>query len=150
MALFGGCGVIAKAKPKQSRDRGFEDQWPFDVKIYKPGKEGGDGQVTFQDPLAAKAAIKTYNRYKFKGAKIKVAYAGQGREYEQVELQLPWHMREENMGKMDAEGGGGGGKPAKKPGDWTCGGCGADVFASKDSCFKCGAAKPGSGGGGGD
>ena len=37
-------------------------------------------------------------------------------------------------------------KPAKKlkmrPGDWACPSCDAVVFASKDTCFKCGAAKP--------
>lgn len=150
--LFSGCGVIAKEKPKSSRDRGFEDQWPFAVKLYKPGKADGDGCITFQDPHAAKAAIKTYNRYKFKGSRIGVAYAGQGIKYENVELQKPWYLREENMGKMDREGGGGGGGAAgagMKPGDWTCE-CGASVFASKDQCFKCGAPKPGGSTRGGD
>jgi len=37
--------------------------------------------------------------------------------------------------------GGGGGKGVK-PGDWECPNCGANVFASKRECFKCGAAKP--------
>jgi hypothetical protein len=37
--------------------------------------------------------------------------------------------------------GGGGGKPAQ-PGDWTCPGCSANVFASKSSCYKCNAPKP--------
>ena len=44
-------------------------------------------------------------------------------------------------------GGGGGGGYEKKPGDWTCPACSANVFASKRSCFKCGEAKPGGGGG---
>ncbi|CAE7764016.1 TEX13A [Symbiodinium sp. CCMP2592] len=37
-------------------------------------------------------------------------------------------------------GGGGGGGPAfeRRPGDWDCPNCGAIVFASKDTCFKCG------------
>lgn len=147
--LFSGCGVIAKQPPKKARDKGFEDQWPFAVKLYKPGKEQGDGCVTFMDSYAAKAAIKTYNRYKFKGSKIGVAYAGQGRVYEQVELQLPWHMRPENAGKIAGEDGEkGGGKAGGKPGDWVCPGCGSNVFASKDSCFKCGESKPSGGGGG--
>ena len=29
-----------------------------------------------------------------------------------------------------------------RPGDWACPSCDAVVFASKDTCFKCGAAKP--------
>eukprot|EP00931_Biecheleriopsis_adriatica_P078632 TRINITY_DN5205_c0_g1_i1.p1 TRINITY_DN5205_c0_g1~~TRINITY_DN5205_c0_g1_i1.p1 ORF type:complete len:241 (-),score=47.11 TRINITY_DN5205_c0_g1_i1:83-718(-) len=49
------------------------------------------------------------------------------------------------------KGGGGsgskGGASDARPGDWTCHNCGANVFASKDTCFKCGARKPDSGGG---
>lgn len=45
--------------------------------------------------------------------------------------------------------GGGDGKGCdSRPGDWTCPGCRASVFASKDACFKCGERKPGGGGGG--
>merc|ERR1740124_1433326 len=29
-----------------------------------------------------------------------------------------------------------------RPGDWVCGSCGANVFASKSACFRCGAPKP--------
>lgn len=152
IALFGSCGLIEKAPPK-SGPKGFKDQWPYDVKVYKPGRENGDACVTYMDPQSAKAAIKTFNRYKYKGNKIGVAYAGQGRKYEQpTELKKAWYLREENQGKLDREGGGGGGKDGgksgPKPGDWQCAECGADVFASKDSCFKCGASKPGGGGGG--
>eukprot|EP00927_Polykrikos_kofoidii_P061348 TRINITY_DN56184_c0_g1_i1.p1 TRINITY_DN56184_c0_g1~~TRINITY_DN56184_c0_g1_i1.p1 ORF type:complete len:249 (-),score=29.56 TRINITY_DN56184_c0_g1_i1:201-947(-) len=32
-----------------------------------------------------------------------------------------------------------------RPGDWRCPGCGANVFGTKDTCFKCGEAKPKSG-----
>jgi len=147
-ALFGGCGMIAKVKPKNTRNPGFEDQWPYAVKMYKPGRDNGDAAVTYMDPHAAKAAIKTYNRYKFQGSKIKVEYAGQGKTFAKVELQLPWHLRPENMGKMDSESGGGGGGGGAKPGDWTCADCGAAVFASRSTCFKCGAAKPFSNAGG--
>jgi rubredoxin len=34
------------------------------------------------------------------------------------------------------------GGPNARPGDWTCPSCGANVFASKMSCFKCQAPKP--------
>mmetsp|Transcript_48666 Transcript_48666/g.135005 ORF Transcript_48666/g.135005 Transcript_48666/m.135005 type:complete len:80 (-) Transcript_48666:537-776(-) len=37
-------------------------------------------------------------------------------------------------------GGGGGGDV--RPGDWTCPNCGANVFASKMSCFRCHTPKP--------
>ena len=39
-------------------------------------------------------------------------------------------------------GGGGGGGGDIRPGDWTCPGCGANVFASKSSCFKCATPRP--------
>ena len=32
--------------------------------------------------------------------------------------------------------------PAQRPGDWTCPRCGANVFASKNECFKCRTPKP--------
>jgi cold shock CspA family protein len=52
-------------------------------------------------------------------------------------------------GGGDRHGKGGGGKGDSRPGDWTCPDCGANVFASKDSCFKCGGRKSGGGGRGG-
>ena len=33
---------------------------------------------------------------------------------------------------------GGSDRNAPKPGDWTCNGCGANNFASRSSCFRCG------------
>ncbi len=42
---------------------------------------------------------------------------------------------------------GGGGQP-RRAGDWSCPGCNALVFASRNECFKCHAPKPGGGGGG--
>mmetsp|Transcript_40963 Transcript_40963/g.105753 ORF Transcript_40963/g.105753 Transcript_40963/m.105753 type:complete len:215 (-) Transcript_40963:64-708(-) len=48
------------------------------------------------------------------------------------------------------KGGGSGGKGGdSRPGDWECPGCGANVFASKDACFKCGERKPAGARGGG-
>jgi len=38
--------------------------------------------------------------------------------------------------------GGGFGGGEVRPGDWECPECGANVFASKTECFKCGARKP--------
>jgi RNA recognition motif-containing protein len=96
--LFGAVGKIAK-----ERGRGFEDQWPYAVKIYRPGSKDGDACVEYMDPQAAKFAIKTYHRFKFKGTRIGVAYAGQGRKYDSVQLQVPWHLRDENQGKLERE-----------------------------------------------
>ena len=51
-------------------------------------------------------------------------------------------------------GGGGGGHGRggndRKPGDWTCPACSANVFASKTSCFRCGEPKPSGRGGDSD
>ncbi|CAE8585887.1 unnamed protein product [Polarella glacialis] len=43
-------------------------------------------------------------------------------------------------------GGKGGGGGDVRPGDWACGKCGANIFASKVECFKCGTPKEGGGG----
>ena len=44
---------------------------------------------------------------------------------------------------VKAEAGGKSAKmPKMRPGDWACPSCSAVVFASKDTCFKCGEAKP--------
>lgn len=42
-----------------------------------------------------------------------------------------------------------GGDAGVRPGDWTCENCGANVFAGKPTCYRCGQAKPDDGGGGG-
>eukprot|EP00927_Polykrikos_kofoidii_P064021 TRINITY_DN58_c0_g2_i2.p1 TRINITY_DN58_c0_g2~~TRINITY_DN58_c0_g2_i2.p1 ORF type:complete len:192 (-),score=34.30 TRINITY_DN58_c0_g2_i2:56-565(-) len=61
--------------------------------------------------------------------------------------------RSRDRGSAGGGGGGygGGGKSDTRPGDWECPGCGLNIFASKDSCFKCGATKSSGrrGGGGG-
>lgn len=103
IALFGGLGVIAKETQRSSKGgaKGFADQWPYAVKLYKPGRDKGDGCLEYQDKLAAKAAIRTYNGYRLKGSRIGVAYAGTGKKYEERELTLPWAEREENQSKVN-------------------------------------------------
>mmetsp|Transcript_84143 Transcript_84143/g.132870 ORF Transcript_84143/g.132870 Transcript_84143/m.132870 type:complete len:225 (+) Transcript_84143:60-734(+) len=100
--LFQGVGVLQKEPPKDSRGNsiGFQDTWPPAVKLYKPGTRNGDGTVEYMDKVAAKAAIKTYNGYRLKGAKIRVDFAGAGRKYEARELTRPWAEREENLSKL--------------------------------------------------
>lgn len=103
IALFGGLGVIAKETQRGSKGgaKGFADQWPYAVKLYKPGRDKGDGCLEYQDKEAAKAAVKTYNGYRLKGSRMGVAYAGVGKKYEERELTLPWAEREENQSKIN-------------------------------------------------
>lgn len=143
--LFGNVGKIAK-----ERGRGFEDQWPYAVKIYRPGRKDGDACLEYMDPHAAKFAIKTYHRFKFKGSRIGVAYAGQGRQYESVELKVPWHLREENQGVLEKKqdigiGRWEGGKGFGMKGDWVCPTCEKLVYRAKDECYNCLTPKPASG-----
>jgi len=93
--LFGKMGMLAKTAPRDSRGNkvGFEDQWPYAVKVYKPGSRGGDGCVEYVDKLAAKAAIHSFNGYKLKGNKLTVQYAGQGKKFEKTELTPSWIER---------------------------------------------------------
>ncbi|XP_074286435.1 RNA-binding protein involved in heterochromatin assembly dri1-like [Silene latifolia] len=57
-----------------------------------------------------------------------------------------------SFGGRSPFGGGGFTGPDVRPGDWYCsiGNCGAHNFASRSSCFKCGAFKEDSGSGGYD
>jgi len=57
----------------------------------------------------------------------------------------PGGRRSPPRGRGGGFGGGGGGGETR-PGDWTCPRCGANVFASKDECYKCGTRKNGGGG----
>lgn len=78
--LFGGIGALAKEplKNAKGKSKGYADEWPFAVKLYKPGVEGGDACVEFIDKCSARAAIKTYNGHSLRGSTIQVAYAGGG------------------------------------------------------------------------
>lgn len=93
--LFGKIGVIAKEPVRDSRGTklGFERDWPFAVKLYKPGRKGGDACIEYQDKFAARAAIRAYNGYKLRGSKLTVQYAGTGKKYEKRELTPSWVER---------------------------------------------------------
>ncbi|CAE8696501.1 unnamed protein product, partial [Polarella glacialis] len=56
----------------------------------------------------------------------------------------PSSTEAKSSGWNDRGSGGGGGDV--RPGDWACGKCGANIFASKVECFKCGTPKEGGGG----
>lgn len=80
IALFSKIGLLAREPVlnAKGKSKGFEDEWPFAVKLYKPGREGGDACVQFVDKAAAKAAMKTYNGHVLRGSAISVEYAGGG------------------------------------------------------------------------
>eukprot|EP00240_Pyramimonas_obovata_P015130 CAMPEP_0118924224 /NCGR_PEP_ID=MMETSP1169-20130426/2455_1 /TAXON_ID=36882 /ORGANISM="Pyramimonas obovata, Strain CCMP722" /LENGTH=189 /DNA_ID=CAMNT_0006865315 /DNA_START=139 /DNA_END=706 /DNA_ORIENTATION=- len=71
--LFSGIGVIARVRQK----RGYKDQWPFAIKMYKDdsGKLKGDGTVTYEDPSAAQAAPDFFNGYSMRGSTLTVQMA---------------------------------------------------------------------------
>lgn len=58
--------------------RGYKDQWPFSVRIYKDdstGKPKGDCIIKYEEPSSAHAALKWFDGVEFKGGKIGVAMA---------------------------------------------------------------------------
>jgi len=69
--LFGQIGQLKRERQK----RGYPDQWPYKIKLYKPGQEGGDGVLSYEDPSAAQAAPGWFNGTELKGATIKVQMA---------------------------------------------------------------------------
>merc|ERR1712070_1037910 len=83
LAFFSQIGTLAREPVRDAKGhgKGFPDEWPFAVKLYKPGKEGGDACVQYVDKCAAKAAIKAYNGHFLKGTSIKVEYAGVDSNY---------------------------------------------------------------------
>jgi RNA-binding protein FUS len=50
-------------------------QWPFKIKLYKPGVEGGDAVLTYEDATAAASAPSFFNGAELKGRKIGVTMA---------------------------------------------------------------------------
>lgn len=78
--LFGGVGMLAREPFRNAKGntKGYPDEWPFAVKLYKPGTAGGDACVEFMERIAAKEAIRTYNGYVLGGSTITVEYAGGG------------------------------------------------------------------------
>lgn len=96
-------------------------QLPFDN-----GKHKGFAFITFRDAGDCSAASKEYHQRQYRGREISARVV--------VPRSDPNHPR---------------GNGGEKPGDWPCPSCGANVFASKNACFKCGEPKPRSMGGGG-
>lgn len=62
----------------REQKRGYKDQWPFSVRIYKDdstGKPKGDCIIKYEEPNSAHAALKWFDGIDFKGGKIGVAMA---------------------------------------------------------------------------
>ena len=127
------------------------------------GEFNGDATVTYEDPFAAMSAPKWFDGKEFKGSKIKVSMSNRKAEaavaYEK-KLQESGGAESGRQdyreyrsggrgGGRDHRGGGGGGGRGR-PGDWKCPSCGNNCFARKDTCMRCGAAKPRGGGRGDD
>jgi len=91
------------------------------------GKHKGFAFITFKKAEDAQYAVKQHHQVAYMGREIS------------AKIVIP---------RSDRGGGKGGGRPE----DWECPKCGANVFGSKSSCYKCGEPKPrggGSYGGGG-
>ncbi|MCH82068.1 transcription initiation factor TFIID subunit 15b-like, partial [Trifolium medium] len=73
-ALFGDY-VDEVGRIKQNR--GYKDQWPYNIKIYtdENRKNKGDACLAYEDPFAAHSAGDFYNDYELRGYKISVAMA---------------------------------------------------------------------------
>jgi len=96
IGLFAGIGTIAK-EPKRNakgKTKGFADEWPFAVKLYKPGTDGGDALVTYMERGSARAAIKAFNGHTLKGSTIGVKYAGGGGSADDTKPRMRSRSRE--------------------------------------------------------
>lgn len=111
------------------------------------GRFKGMAFITFKTKEGVDAAL-AFNDTDYGGRNLKVAMAtprgqdakGAGKDAK----------GKDSKGGKGKDGKGKDGGKGGKPGDWTCPGCGINVFASKDTCFKCGEGRPGGAGGGKD
>ncbi len=70
-------GFAVLARPPEQK-RGYKDQWPFSVRIYKDdatGKPKGDCIIKYEEATSAHAALKWFDGIDFKGGKIGVVMA---------------------------------------------------------------------------
>lgn len=93
---------------------------------YADGKHKGFAFITFKDAGDCSAAAKEHHQREYHGREISARVV--------VPRSDPSHPKGNNEAK---------------PGDWPCPNCGANVFASKMNCFKCGEPKPPGAGRGG-
>lgn len=114
VAHFGMLGVVARRWQK----RGYPNQWPFKVNLYKDesGKAKGDATLTYEDPNAAQSAPEFFNQTEFKGVKITVEPAAKWEQAqaqgagEQHPPQHPPQQRQGDRGFGDRGGRGGHGR----------------------------------------
>eukprot|EP00930_Biecheleria_cincta_P017516 TRINITY_DN13901_c0_g1_i4.p1 TRINITY_DN13901_c0_g1~~TRINITY_DN13901_c0_g1_i4.p1 ORF type:complete len:169 (-),score=17.27 TRINITY_DN13901_c0_g1_i4:61-567(-) len=122
-------------------DKGFgfikQDDGGEDVFCHVTGLLDGDGSVQTGDEVRYRIE---YDDRKGKDRAVDVErVGGGGRSRSRSRRRSP----PRRGGDGGGGGKGGGGKGERRPGDWDCSGCGAMVFASKDTCFKCGEPRDG-------
>jgi len=95
------------------------------------GRHKGFAFLTYRKAEDAEYAVKKHHQLEYQGREIS------------AKIVVP---RDRGGGGGGGGRGGGGGSFDSRPGDWTCPACGANVFGSKSSCFKCNEPKPRTGG----
>lgn len=79
--LFGCMGSLDREPVRNAKGqtKGFPDEWPFAVKLYKPGTQGGDALVRYEARISARAAVRRLNGHEMMGSVLGVSYAGGGK-----------------------------------------------------------------------
>eukprot|EP00928_Gymnodinium_smaydae_P009013 TRINITY_DN13326_c0_g4_i1.p1 TRINITY_DN13326_c0_g4~~TRINITY_DN13326_c0_g4_i1.p1 ORF type:complete len:232 (-),score=35.62 TRINITY_DN13326_c0_g4_i1:239-934(-) len=108
------------------------------MKDNQTGNSRGFGFITFDNTASVDAVIDRASEHKIEDKWIDCK-----RAMPKGQAPPPKSAGKSGGKGCGASGGGGGG--SGRPGDWVCASCGASVFASKESCFKCGAPKPAGG-----
>mmetsp|Transcript_95102 Transcript_95102/g.268655 ORF Transcript_95102/g.268655 Transcript_95102/m.268655 type:complete len:253 (+) Transcript_95102:52-810(+) len=114
------------------------------MKDRETGRSRGFGFVTYDSTHSVDMVMAQYADHMIERKWVEVK-----RSIPQDQMPPGSGARTDGGAKGGPRMGDGGGAPPgrlgedKRPGDWTCPSCSANVFASKDACFKCGTPKNG-------
>merc|ERR1712060_97104 len=105
------------------------------------GNSRGFGFVTYESTDSVDMIIAQYDDHRIEGKWVEVKRAIARDLMPPGSTPTP---SDKGKGKGTSTGSSGGSNADSdsRPGDWVCAECRATVFASKDSCFKCGAPRP--------